>query len=68
MAAPKPKPNPTPTSLKQLKNVIGTMIAIPKDPVTGESLEGTAKDKNVYRGTYQGQEWMWKNGRASRSK
>jgi hypothetical protein len=41
----KPKPVPSPTSLKQLKNVI-TMMAVPKDPVTGKSLA----DKNIYRG------------------
>jgi hypothetical protein len=60
----KPKPAPSPTSLKQLKNVMGTMMAIPKDPVTGKSLTGTAKDKNTYRGMYKGQEWVWKNGKA----
>jgi hypothetical protein len=60
----KPKPVPTPTSLKQLKNVMGTMMAVPKDPVTGKSLTGTAKDKNTYRGMYKGQEWVWKNGKA----
>ena len=65
---PKPKPNPTPTSLKQLKNVMGTMMTVPKDTVTGQSLQGTSKDKNTYRGTYKGQEWVWKNGKASRSK
>jgi hypothetical protein len=64
----KPKPNPTPTSLKQLKDVAATMMVVPKDPVTGKSLEGTAQDKNTYRGIYKGQEWIWKNGKASRAR
>ncbi len=64
---PKPKPNPTPTSLKQLKDVTGTMMMIPKDPITGKSLAGTEKDRNTYRGTYKGVEYSWHRGKATRN-
>ena len=64
--APKPKPNPTPTSLKQLKDVRGTMMAVPKDPMTGEILTGTEKDRNNYSGTYKGVEYSWYRGKATR--
>ena len=64
----KPKPNPTPTSLKQLKNVTGTMMAVPKDPMTGKSLEGTEKDRNTYRGIYKGVEYSWHRGQATRNR
>jgi hypothetical protein len=62
MAAAKPKPAPSPTAVSQLKNVRGTLMSIPKDE-QGNSLRYTAKDKNVYTGTYKGKEYTWKNGK-----
>ena len=62
----KPKPVPTPTSLDQLKKVGGTLMAIPNDPVTGESLQGTAKDPNRYFGKYKGVDWLWYKGKATK--
>ena len=60
--AAKPKPAPSPTSVSQLKNVRGTLMSIPKDE-QGNSLKYTAKDKNIYTGTYKGKEYTWKNGK-----
>ena len=61
-AAAKPKPAPSPTAVSQLKNVRGTLMSIPKDE-QGNSLKYTAKDKNIYTGTYKGKEYTWKNGK-----
>lgn len=57
-----PKPAPSPTALSQLKNAIGTQMNVSPDKV------GTKADKNVYRGSYGGQDWVWQNGKATRSK
>ena len=61
-SAAKPKPAPSPTAVSQLKNVRATMMSIPKDE-QGNSLKYTAKDKNIYTGTYKGKEYTWKNGK-----
>ena len=58
-AAVKPKPAPSPTSLSQLKNTMGTMMNVKPGK------EGTKEDKNIYRGSYGGKEWVWKNGKAT---
>jgi hypothetical protein len=55
----KPKPAPSPTSLSQLKNTMGTMMNVKPGK------EGTKEDKNIYRGSYGGKEWVWKNGKAT---
>ena len=58
-AAVKPKPAPSPTSLSQLKNTMGTMMNVKPGK------KGTKEDKNIYRGSYGGKEWVWKNGKAT---
>jgi hypothetical protein len=59
----KPAPAPTPTSLNQLKNTMGTQMAI------GEKVTaGSKKDPNIYRGSYGGQDWSFSKGKATRVK
>ena len=57
-----PKPAPSPTSVSQLKNVRATMMNIPTDE-QGNSLEYTAKDLNIYSGTYKGKQYTWQKGK-----
>lgn len=57
-----PAPAPSPTALSQLKNTMGTMMSVKPGK------EGTKEDKNVYRGSYGGKDWVWQNGKASPAK
>jgi hypothetical protein len=60
---PKASPAPKPTSLKQLKNVRGTMMAM------GETVTaGSKEDPNIYSGTFKGKDYNFSKGKATRSK
>ena len=58
-----PAPAPSPTALSQLKNTMSTMMNRP-DSVTA----GSKEDPNIYRGSYGGKNWVWQNGKASKTK
>jgi hypothetical protein len=58
-----PAPAPSPTALSQLKNTMSTMMNRPESVTAGSKM-----DPNIYRGTYGGKDWVWQNGKASRSK
>ena len=60
---PSASPGPEPTSLKQLKDVRGTMMNM------GETVTaGSKEDPNTYNGTYKGKDYSFSKGKATRNK